>query len=245
MKALGVDTATEVLAIGVMNGKEAAFLTLRRGLQHEPALLPLADRLMAAVGLAIRDIELLVCSVGPGSFTGIRIGLATLQGISSASGCPLVGVSSLDVLARPWACFEGDLWAVIDARKGNWYAACFRKGARASGYLDAAPGELRERIRREAARGTARGAAPGGVPEASRVMLVGPDAPRGLEAIFGRESSDGPVVSDLYDPASLLAAGIERFEREGANPGSLSPLYLRKSEAELAAEALARSGDDR
>jgi tRNA threonylcarbamoyladenosine biosynthesis protein TsaB len=218
VKTLAIDTATEVLALAVDDGTARVSLALRRGLQHSPALLPLADRLLEELGFSAGELELVVCSVGPGSFTGIRIGLATAKGIAFATGCPLVGVSTLDALARPWACFPGVVWSVIDARKGRWYAAAYRRGRRTTEYLDLAPDDLRARI--------GAGAGP--------ALVAGPDAPRfaaGLPAAS---------ATDLFDPAAVLAAGRERYATEGADPASLTPLYLRQSEAEI--EARRRDG---
>ena len=205
MKILAIDTATEVLALCADDGTARASLALRRGLQHSPALLPLADRLLAELGLSAADLDLVVCSVGPGSFTGIRIGLAT--------GCPVVGVSTLDALALPWAGFPGDVWSVIDARKRRWYAACYREGRRVTEYLDLEPDDLRARI----------AAGPG------PTLLAGPDAPRFAEGV------PGVSATDLFDPAAVLKAGADRFASEGADPNSLKPLYLRQSEAEIEA----------
>jgi tRNA threonylcarbamoyladenosine biosynthesis protein TsaB len=218
MRALAIDTATEVLALCADDGAARASLSLRRGLQHSPALLPLADRLLAELGFAAGDLELVVCSVGPGSFTGIRIGLATAKGIAFATGCPLVGVSTLDALALPWTGFPGVVWSVIDARKGRWYAAGYRGSRRFTDYLDLTPDDLAARL--------AAGPSP--------VLLAGPDAPRFAE---GLAPSTAPTVSatDLFDPAAVLKTGLDRFAAEGADPESLKPLYLRQSEAEIEA----------
>jgi tRNA threonylcarbamoyladenosine biosynthesis protein TsaB len=213
VRVLAIDTATEVLALCVDDGAARASLALRRGLQHSPALLPLADRLLAEMGFGAGELELVVCSVGPGSFTGIRIGLATAKGIAFATGCPLVGVSTLDALALPWACFCGSVWSVIDARKGRWYAACYREGRRLTEYLDLEPDALRARI--------AAGPAP--------ALLAGPDAPRFAESV------PGIPATDLFDPAAVLRTGVDLFASEGADPNSLKPIYLRQSEAEIEA----------
>lgn len=218
MKALAIDTATDVLAIAAMNGAAHASLVLRKGLQHSPTLVPLIDRLLAELGLPVGELELIVCSVGPGSFTGIRIGLATAKGIGLGAKVPLVGVTTLDALALPFSSREGDTLAVLDARKGNFYAASYRGARRTSDYLDLPPARLAALVR-----------------AADRPLLVGPDAPQirealGVEAATGAE---GPACSTLFDPLALLALGAEELARGGADPSGPHPLYLRKSEAEI------------
>ena len=215
MNALALDTATEVLALAVARGNAWASLCLRRGLQHSPALLPLVNSLMEQLGIGVRDLELIVCSLGPGSFTGIRIGLATAMGIARATAVPVVGVSTLDAIAEPWRESGRDVFPVIDARKGKIYTALFREGARQSDYLDLSPEALR-----------------GMLAAADRPLLAGPDASR-IGDMLGEEAL-GYSRADFLDPAALLRLGEEKHRREGADPSSLRPLYLRKSEAEIA-----------
>jgi tRNA threonylcarbamoyladenosine biosynthesis protein TsaB len=215
MNVLAIDTATEVLALAACRGDSWASLSMRRGLQHSPALLPLADCLLRELGLEARDLELLVCSRGPGSFTGIRIGLATALGISHGGGIPVVGVSTLDAIARPWEAYDGDVFPVIDARKGKIYTARFRAGERKGDYRDVSPDELM-----------------GLLAAAERPLLAGPDAQR-IRTLLG-EAGRGLPGADLLDPFSLLRIGVQGYEKNGADPLSLQPLYLRKSEAEIA-----------
>lgn len=219
MKALAIDTATDVLAVAAVNGEARIALCLRRGLQHSPTLVPLLERLLAEIALPVKELALIVCSVGPGSFTGIRIGLATAQGIALATGVPLVGVSTLDALARPFQSHAGDVFAVLDARKGKVYAASYRGEKRISGYLDLTPEELRAALE-----------------AADRPLLVGPDAEKIREMAGAGAAGYSLPCSTLLDPAALLAIGIESFAREGADPSGPHPLYLRKSEAEIESE---------
>jgi tRNA threonylcarbamoyladenosine biosynthesis protein TsaB len=215
VNVLSLDTATEVLAIAATHGESWASLVLSRGLQHSPALLPLVDTILGGLGIGPADIELLVCSLGPGSFTGIRIGLATAMGIGHGKKIPVVGVSTLDAFAHPWAEHEGDVFPVIDARKGKIYAARFRGGARIGEYMDIAPADL------------------AGILAASEnPLLAGPDAPRIRELLGGLGKT--PPAARTVDPRSMLDIGVEKFAREGADPSRLRPLYLRKSEAEIA-----------
>ncbi len=215
MNALAIDTSTEILALCAVRDETRISLSLRRGLQHSPALVPLIDRLLTDLGIAAAELQLIACSLGPGSFTGIRIGLATALGIGHHTGIPIVGVSTLDAIARPWAVRPGDVFPVIDARKGNIYTALFRAGERATEYLDLSPGQLRDRIA-----------------AADRPLLAGPDAER-IRDMLGEEGRGLPCAG-LLDPEVLLRIGMERYTKEGADPARLRPLYLRKSEAEIA-----------
>ncbi|MGO9410229.1 MAG: tRNA (adenosine(37)-N6)-threonylcarbamoyltransferase complex dimerization subunit type 1 TsaB [Spirochaetia bacterium] len=210
---LALDTSTEVLAIAVARPAAWASLALRQGLQHSPSLLPMVDQLLTRLDLTASDLDLVVCSLGPGSFTGIRIGLATALGIAGARGIPVVGVSTLDAIAEPWQWHRGEVYPVVDARKGRIYTAAFSAGTRRSEYLDLTPAELA--VRMDAARDP---------------LLAGPDAAR-IRAMMGRELVP---CAELLDPAALVRLGVSKFEKEGADPLPLRPLYLRKSEAEIA-----------
>jgi len=215
MNVLAIDTSTETLALAATRGDSWASLCLRRGLQHSSGLLPLAESLLTELGITAADLELLVCTRGPGSFTGIRIGLATAMGISHGRGIPLVGVSTLDAIARPWAAYPGDVYAVLDARKGKYYAALFRAGALCGPYRDVSPDELTLLL-----------------DAAETPLLAGPDAPR-IGTLLG-EAGRRVTSTDFFDPRSLLRIGVEQFQQKGADPSTLQPLYLRKSEAEIA-----------
>ena len=152
---------------------------------------------------------------GPGSFTGIRIGLATALGIAEARRIPVVGVSTLDAMARMYDTHDGDVFAVIDARKGKIYAGCFCGGARRGEYMDITPKELDARLA-----------------SARQPLLVGPDAAR-IRQMLGARWADMPV-SQVMDPRMMLVIGKEKFESDGAPQTVIQPLYLRKSEAEIA-----------
>jgi tRNA threonylcarbamoyladenosine biosynthesis protein TsaB len=163
--------------------------------------------------MTVRDLDLLVCSIGPGSFTGIRIGLATAMGISHGRGIPVVGISTLDALASAWASYPGDVFPVIDARRGNIYTARYRGGSRDGDYRDVSPADLAALLS-----------------EAQSPLLVGVDSPRILELLG---LADGDVaIADSVDPRSLLRLGMQSFQSRGVDPAPPRPLYLRKSEAE-------------
>jgi tRNA threonylcarbamoyladenosine biosynthesis protein TsaB len=220
MRSLAIDASTGVLGLAVRKDEAKAALSIRRAAKAAPILLPSIQALMAQIGLETAELQLVVCSVGPGSFTGIRIGLATAKGISFGIPCPLVGVSSHDAFAYPYSGFDGDVFPVIDARKGRIYSGLYRGGERIGDYLDVTPVELRERL-----------------DSSGRCLLAGPDAGEIRRLLWTPdEAASGNMVSaaPYTDPIALLDAGERKFAREGADPGGPLPLYLRKSEAEIA-----------
>jgi tRNA threonylcarbamoyladenosine biosynthesis protein TsaB len=212
---LALDTSTEVLVLAAARSEAWISLSLRQGLQHSPSLLPLADQLLSRLGLVAADLELVVCSLGPGSFTGIRIGLATALGIAGGLGIPVVGIPTLDAIAEPWQWHRGEVYPVIDARKGRIYTAAFSGGTRGSDYMDLTPAALTERIR-----------------SADTPVMAGPDAEK-IRLLLGKEAQGVPCAG-LLDPGAYLRLGKAKYEKEGADPLPLRPLYLRKSEAEIA-----------
>ncbi len=220
MNSLSLDSSTELLCLCARKENVVVTHTLHHGLQHAPTLVPLIDRILADAGLTVSALDLIVCSIGPGSFTGIRIGLATAKGISFGSGCAVVGVSTLDAYALPYAALDADVYPVIDARKGNYYTALFRKGKRVGDYRDDPPEVLLQRLR-----------------ESGHAVLAGPDALSILDRVTaGSTEEKGIDAAPYFDPRALLQIGEKRFAEEGADEASLVPLYLRKSEAEIAAD---------
>lgn len=95
------------------------------GLTHSQTLMPMAEDLLKNAGLALRDIDLVAVTHGPGSFTGLRIGLAAAQGLAWGAGLPCLGVSSLEAAAMGIAHCDGLICAVMDARRDQVYNALF------------------------------------------------------------------------------------------------------------------------
>ena len=143
---LGLDTATPATAVAVLpDGGEPVEL------RHEPApgerpghavqLLPLARRALDALGAGFGDVRRIGVGVGPGTFTGLRIGVATARALAQATGAEVAAVSTLEALA---AAADGDraVLAVLDARRGEAYAAAFRDGERLLSPVAVAPEAL-------------------------------------------------------------------------------------------------------
>ena len=135
MIALALDTATSATVVGlhlpdgtVSEARDDVAPGVRP--RHTSRLLPLAARLLDEAGLRWHDLELIAVGLGPGTFTGLRIGIATARGLAAATGAPLVGVSTLRALAAGAGGGDGRVLAVIDARRGRSSSPGTRTAAR-------------------------------------------------------------------------------------------------------------------
>jgi len=127
MFILGIDTATPIASVGITrNGEVVAEESLRERVNHTETLLPLIGRVLAQAGLTLPAIDSIGVSIGPGSFTGLRIALGTVKGFAYAMEQQVVGVPTLEALASTVREWSGLICPVLDARKGEIYAALFR-----------------------------------------------------------------------------------------------------------------------
>ncbi len=127
MKVLAFDSVAKVASVAVLDGERVlASYNIDNGLTQSELLMPMAENMLSALGLSFDDIELLSCTVGPGSFTGVRIGVALVKGIAFGRNIPCVGVSALDALAENASGLSGLIVPCMDARRSQVYTAIFR-----------------------------------------------------------------------------------------------------------------------
>ena len=124
MKYLTIDTTTKVTALSL--GEEGKLIGegfLHTGKTHSERLIPMLEQLLIAADWQLKDLDFIGVVNGPGSFTGIRIGIATAQGLSQVLKIPMIGIGSLDTLS--WAGWgrKEDTVVILDARKNEWYSA--------------------------------------------------------------------------------------------------------------------------
>ncbi len=217
-RVLALDTATEILSVALRTERGEYETTHRAGLSHSESLVPSIQALCGLANCTAQDIDLIVCMKGPGSFTGLRIGMATAKGMALALRVPLVSVPSLDVYAFGHEGFKGIVLPLIDAKKDSFYTALYEGGKRTSEYLDIKAQDILRLLTGE-----------------KPVLLVGPHGRLFLE----RMGALDPDRFILY-PAGrkgtgfdLIACGLARCEDRGADSEAEGPLYIRKSEAEL------------
>lgn len=127
MNILAVDSSAVTVSCSVADEeKTLAYGLLNEGLTHSQTLMRLIDKTLSESSLRMADIDCIAISAGPGSFTGVRIGIATVKGIAFAKDIPCIGVSTLEAIAYGASELEGYIAAVMDARREQVYTATFR-----------------------------------------------------------------------------------------------------------------------
>ena len=127
MKILALDSSAIVASVAVCEDERLlAEYTLNNGNTHSETLLPMVESIFASLGITASDIDLFAVSAGPGSFTGVRIGAATLKGLAFASGKPCSEVSTLEAIAYNMRFHKGLICPVMNARRSQVYTALFR-----------------------------------------------------------------------------------------------------------------------
>ena len=119
--ASGLAASAAVLSEGVI---KAEFFVCNK-LTHSETLMPMVDQVIKASGLLLSDMDAIAVTEGPGSFTGLRIGSATAKGLAEAAGKKLVGIPTVDALARNLTGFEGNIVPLMDARRNETYTGIY------------------------------------------------------------------------------------------------------------------------
>lgn len=131
MKVLGIDTSNLVMSLAVIeNDKLLGEYSTNLKKNHSIRLMPAISYLLDELEIDPQELEGIAVAQGPGSYTGVRIGVTTAKSMAWSLGIPLVGVSSLEVVAGNGASFDGLVSPLFDARRGQVYTALFEKGER-------------------------------------------------------------------------------------------------------------------
>lgn len=127
IRILALDSTAEVSSVCVCEGEKLVCeITVNTGNTHSQTLLPAVEQTLKMAEMTVNDIDVFACSTGPGSFTGVRIGVATIKGIAYGKGKPCVSVSTLEALAYNLIGNEGILCPVMNARRSQVYNALFK-----------------------------------------------------------------------------------------------------------------------
>ena len=215
MNVLAIDSSTDILSVALQTDAGIVEASLDIGLRHAEKVMGMVDYCLAASGLARADIGLVACARGPGSFTGLRIGMAASKGIAAALSLPWISVPSLDAFAWGYDWFDGAVAPIIDGKKGRVYSAVYLRGRRVSDWLDISLAKLASLLDT--------------YPEA---LATGPDAE--LFCGIAAERSGFRVDDRARAPAARAIAllALQGYLRDGAGSTDEGPLYLRPVEAE-------------
>jgi len=225
MKVLAVETATSRQSVALLDDAGVLVQEEQEATgAHGTLLLPTITRLLAKAGLTLKQLDGLICSIGPGSFTGIRVGTATLLGLRAATDLPLVLVPTLEAMAWSLRGTSGPICPVLPSRKDEIYWAVFRWST--DGIL--------ERLVSECV----------GSPQALARTLTGAPVMFGegwamMEpAIRAALDPDVTIIAASGNPVRPSAitvgqAGIERLRRGEIAGDHVAPLYVQRTEAEI------------
>lgn len=224
MKVLAVETATSWQSVALLDDDSVLAREDQEATgAHGTLLLPTITRLLAKSGLMLKQLDGLVCSIGPGSFTGLRVGTATLLGLRAATDLPLVLVPTLEAMTWSLRGTSGPICPVLPSRKDEIYWAVFRWGT------DGLERLISEHV---------------GSPQALAQTLTGATTMLGegwtmmepvIRAALGPGVTIIPASDDPVRPSAVTVgqAGIERLRRGEVAGDHVAPLYVQRTEAEI------------
>jgi tRNA threonylcarbamoyladenosine biosynthesis protein TsaB len=225
MMILAIETATRCGSVAVVSDDRLlASWALWSTQTHSERLMPAVETILRELNLAPAALDAFAVSIGPGSFTGVRIALSAAKGLAYATGKPLIGVSTLEALANRHRDPAALTCPMIDAKRGEVFAQFFRHDADAAFAVPAsepmvlAAPKLLEKILQP-------------------TLFLGDGALRHRELIenaLGERAIFAPPTRILPSAEEVALLALQRVRRgERDDPFSLEPIYLRKSDAEL------------
>jgi tRNA threonylcarbamoyladenosine biosynthesis protein TsaB len=227
VKILAIDTSTSMATVAItVAEKVAAEATFNSDRTLSARLIPEIERLLTLAGLAVADIDLFATSIGPGSFTGVRGGVATIQGLALAGGKPCAGFSSLALLAMNFPLAAHPVCTMLDARKSEVYAALFDCST-AIPTAQLCDSVLPPERFLDLLRGTT----------SSPVIFCGDGAVRYHDLIadqMGAQALFAPFPHNTPHASNGAPLALHAFRNNQLlEPSRLLPTYLRASEAEI------------
>ena len=223
MRILAVDTATTSCSVAIVDKTSLlSEFTIDREETHSKHLMDMIKAVLRMAGINFSDLDGFAVTRGPGSFTGLRIGLSTIKGLAVASEKPVVGVSSLEALAFQVSYSRDLICPILDARKGEVYFSRYR-------FLN---GHLKKQTKERVA------------PPDKAVddlnescLFVGNGALLYKEMILekmGGLASIAPMIQNTIRASTMAYLSMAKFEKNDTNDiEKISPYYIRKSDAEL------------
>ena len=222
MNILALDTTGPVAGVAILKNGEAAYEAMAvNQFTHSASLMPMVEESFLRSGLTIADIDLFAVTTGPGSFTGVRIGVSTVKGLAHGAGRPCVGINALEALALGVPFFEGIVCPIQDARAGQVYGAAFRAGMPPQRLMEDEPLKIEQYIEKIRPMGEAFLFLGDGV-AVHRVVI---------SSLLGEKALFAPAHCSYLRPSSaaLLA---QCYQDKTVDYLELAPYYLRAPQAE-------------
>lgn len=222
MKAIAVDCAVSKITLSAKNDDKTASLVLDIGMKQSEALIPAIDYVLSKVELSPSELDYTVITIGPGSFTGLRLGLSAVKAIELAYKVPVYGISSLQAYGFAFEDFNMPVISLIDARKERFYARIFNGSTILLEDGDYPVEELVSKLS-----------------TFNSVIVAGPDAKVFIETVKDKLSNTNLICTKVQPVAveSLYAIAEDNIEKNiPALQDYDGPLYLRESEAEIKAK---------
>jgi tRNA threonylcarbamoyladenosine biosynthesis protein TsaB len=207
--ALALDCAVSGLGVAVVRDGLCLASLREEGRDQAARLLPAVASVLREAGVDRHELSLIAVTIGPGSFTGVRVGLAAARGLAVGLGAPLAGLSTTSVLISQAATRDRLVVAAIDSRLGDWFCAI---GAEAAAPFATTAAELADRLRDRAC------------------VIVGADIGP-LVSQLAQAGVDAEAEVTFVDPVAVarlgLAQGVEAWRARNQGEGLPRPLYLR------------------
>lgn len=226
LKILAIDTATDTGSIAITDGENIlAESILNVGRTHSETLIPTFQEMLEKTKLDIKDLDLLSLTLGPGSFTGVRIGASTIKGFALALKKPVAGVSTLEALASNFPFSSLPIMPLFDARRGEIYTAMFKwEGDKIKRLSEDRAASLEDAIR--------------GI--TTKTIFVGDGLVKYGQMIkdtLGDKAVFAPKSAWYIRASNVAALGMKSYEAGGGlDIATFTPSYRRKSEAEIQME---------
>ena len=228
MRVLGIETATGLGGVALIEGETVrAEYRLEMTMAHAERLMVLIDRVLGDNGRSLDDLDALAVSIGPGSFTGLRVAVNTVKGLAVGKPIPVAAVPTLEAMAWNISAVGVVVCPMIDAKKGEVYAALFSSeyGGGLKRIMEdrvISPENLCEHLSMSS-----------GLP----IVFLGDGASRYREVLhkrLGSRSVFSPVPLSSALPSMVARLGLQRIERgDVSDVRTLVPAYLRRADAEV------------
>lgn len=225
MRILGIDTSTMAASVAVIEDNQLVCeYTINTKKTHSQKLMPMIENMLKESDLNINDIDLIGICVGPGSFTGLRIGMATAKAIAHVNNIPIVGVTSLEMLAANMNLCDKKICSILDAQRNQVYTAKFEYiGNRLVQINDTDVLEIDKLINEISS-------------SEDDYILIGEAVYKYEEKLKDIENISIPSPShNVTKSSSLCSIALEKYN-QGENIEScytINPMYIRKSQAEV------------